>query len=284
MMREDFCIFILTHGRPDNVLTLTAIRKAGYTGKAFLVIDDEDKAGHRYREKYGDSVLVFSKQETAKTFDICDGIPNRNSVVYARNATFDLARQVGCRYFMQLDDDYTSFSFRRDEADTYGTWTVRSTFDGCLEALIEFYDSIPALSIAISQGGDWRFGDSVTSGLSRKAMNSFLCSVDRPFKFIGRMNDDVNTYVALGSRGHLFFTVFQLMLVQKQTQAQAGGLTEMYLDHGTYTKSFYTVMLQPSSVRIGTLGKTHERIHHDIAWSKTVPRILRPAHRKPDNA
>ncbi|GCZ20856.1 TPA: hypothetical protein N6771_000356 [Escherichia coli] len=42
-MRDDFCAFILTHGRPDKVLTYRTLRRAGYTGKIFIVVDDEDK-------------------------------------------------------------------------------------------------------------------------------------------------------------------------------------------------------------------------------------------------
>ena len=47
----------------------------------------------------------------------------------------------------------------------------------------------------------------------RKAMNSFICSVDRPFQFVGRINEDVNTYVLLGSRG-VFLSILQIGLDQ----------------------------------------------------------------------
>ena len=42
-MRSDFAVFILTHGRADNVVTVPAIKKAGYTGKIYFIIDDEDE-------------------------------------------------------------------------------------------------------------------------------------------------------------------------------------------------------------------------------------------------
>ena len=43
MMRDDFCVFILTHGRPDRVITYKTLLNAGYTGRVYIVIDDEDK-------------------------------------------------------------------------------------------------------------------------------------------------------------------------------------------------------------------------------------------------
>lgn len=41
-MRSDFAVFILTHGRADNVATMGALKKGGYTGKWYMIIDDED--------------------------------------------------------------------------------------------------------------------------------------------------------------------------------------------------------------------------------------------------
>ena len=43
---DDFVALILTHGRPDNVKTVDALAKHGYTGPWALVIDDEDPRQH----------------------------------------------------------------------------------------------------------------------------------------------------------------------------------------------------------------------------------------------
>ena len=110
-MRDDFCAFILTHGRPDRVTTYNTLRKQGYTGKIYVVIDDEDTTADEYRERYGGEVLQFSKSEIAKTFDEGDNFNDRRAIVYARNACWQLAEQVGCKYFIQLDDDYSNFYY-----------------------------------------------------------------------------------------------------------------------------------------------------------------------------
>jgi hypothetical protein len=39
MLRNDFCVFILTHGRADRVYTYKTIRNQGYTGPIYLVIE-----------------------------------------------------------------------------------------------------------------------------------------------------------------------------------------------------------------------------------------------------
>lgn len=84
-MRDDFCAFILTHGRPDKVLTYRTLRRAGYTGKIFIVVDDEDKTRHQYMAEFGEQVLVFSKTDIASRFDEADNFCDRRSIFYARN-------------------------------------------------------------------------------------------------------------------------------------------------------------------------------------------------------
>ena len=105
-------------------------------------------------------------------------------------------------------------------------------------------------------------------------MNSFICSVDRPFQFSGILNDAVNTYVSLGSRGALMLSINQVSLQQAQTQQQAGGMTPIYLAFGTYVKSFYSVMYHPSSVTVHPIQSKFSRLHHRIQWRNTTPMIL----------
>ena len=58
-MRNDFCIFILTHGRPDKVYTKTTLEECGNEYPVFLIVDDEDKAKEEYELKYPNQVFVF---------------------------------------------------------------------------------------------------------------------------------------------------------------------------------------------------------------------------------
>ena len=282
-MRDDFCAFILTHGRPDRVFTFDTLRRFGYTGKVYIVIDDEDETADQYRRRYGDRVLVFSKEDIARRFDEADNFDDRRAIFYARNACFDLAQEVGCRYFIELDDDYTGFYFRFDARQRYGVWRAEA-LDGILSALVDYLATIPALSICISQGGDHiggatgSFSEEVTA--KRKAMNTFICDAERRFTFPGRVNEDVNTYVLGGLRGDLFLTITSVQVNQRQTQSNAGGMTELYLDGGTYLKTFYTVMMAPSCVKVSDMGTSHRRIHHLVDWEATAVRIVPERYRK----
>jgi hypothetical protein len=285
MIRDDFCAFILTHGRPDRVHTYDTMMKAGYTGKVYIVIDDEDKQAEGYRQRFGDKVLQFNKAEWAAKTDEGDNFQHRKAIVYARNACWDLAKQVGCRYFVQFDDDYTAFFIRHDSQYRHANARSKTTLDELIESVLEFYCSVDAMAVAISQGGDHIGGSEgcPKPRLSRKCMNSWFCDAEKPIRFFGHMNEDVSAYVTYGHRGELFFTAHQPMLVQKPTQTTAGGMSDLYLSSGTYVKSFYTVMANPSCVQIGAMGDPRGsgyRIHHKINWHKAVPKIIDEKHKK----
>lgn len=270
-------MFILSHGRADRLYTLKTLKKVGYTGDWFIVIDDEDKMMDEYIQRYGDKVVVFSKDQIAKTFDRADNFNKKNCVVYARNACFELAEKMGYTHFMEMDDDYTGFSYRFNEKGEFKSKEVKN-LDFVMERLIHFYEVSGATCLAFAQGGDFIGGGNGGMGKAiltkRKAMNTMLCSTKRPFQYVGTINEDVNTYVAYGIRGKLFMTVNIISINQKPTQTNKGGLTDMYLDDGTYVKSFYTILFSPSSVKMAMMGNKDRRIHHKIKWRNTTPYIL----------
>lgn len=277
-MRDDFAIFILTHGRANNVITLSTLSKCGYTGRWYMVIDNEDKQAQQYYDNFGkEHVIMFDKLKKSQEFDTCDmPYAKRNAIVYARNASFDIAKELGLTYFMELDDDYIEFRNRFEKEGMLSSAWVND-LDSMLEAMIEFLDTSGALSVAMSQMGDFIGGlgcSMFRDRLTRKCMNSFICRTDRPFTFIGRINEDVNTYVWRASRGELMFTIADISLNQVDTQQNKGGMTDFYLDGGTYIKSFYSVIVNPSSVKISTIGVGHIRFHHSVNWENCAPKII----------
>lgn len=289
-MRNDFAIFILSHGRPD-VPTVKTMLNCGYTGKYYIFIDDEDDKEEEYRKNFGDHIIQFSKKPMVGTFDLFDNFPQRNTVNFARNMCFRKARELGIKYFAEFDDDYSKFSYRylreskeneTGEEVSLGTLYIKD-FDSVCNAMIEFLDNSGARCIAMAQNGEMQggaLGRVWVYHARRKSMNTFFFKVtDNPEEdvwFIGRMNDDVNTYVNGGRHGELWYQNARLNVLQGITQANKSGLTDMYKQFGTYNKSFYTVMLDPSAVKVGVLGTGENggRMHHRIFWNFAVPYLL----------
>lgn len=290
-MNRRFAAFILSHGRADRVFTYKSLRKHGYTGEIVILVDDEDGQVNAYRREFGDQVVVFSKREAVGLTDACDNYKRSDSVVYARNINFRIAERMGVTHFVQLDDDYHCFGwgFGNDrEYVGFGRWRL-SSLDAIASACCDFLDETPASSLAFAQSGDFAGGAAGLMGklarggwFSRKVMNTFFFRTDRPVVFRGRVNDDVNLYVECGRRGDLFVTIPRVRMQQTETQKAAGGCTDVYRDLGTYIKSFYSVMVAPSCVKVTTLrGKRFARIHHAVSWKNACPLVISETHRKP---
>lgn len=288
-MRDDFCVFILTHGRADNVKTAKQLDRDGYTGKTFFVVDDQDEQVDRYRENFGkDRVLVFDKEEQWRKCDPMDNAHRMGVILYARNACFDLARKVGVKYFLELDDDYRSFEWRWRVGEHLVRMGMRD-LDSVFEAMIEFLIATNADTVAMAQAGDFVGGIESTAAqhpVLRKAMNTFFCRTDRPVRFQGSINEDVSMYALAGLRGRLILTLTSTAIVQTVTQTNEGGMSGTYLDGGTYLKGFYSVMAAPSCVKIPMLhGGTkdtaqHWRIHHHVKWENCAAKIVSEKWRK----
>lgn len=277
MKLDNFAVFILSHGRADNIKTLKALKKGNYTGKWYIVIDNEDKQAKEYYKRYGkENVIMFDKLKISKTFDVGDNFTERRTVVYARNACFEIAKKLGLKYFLELDDDYSQFGYRAIRNNKFVKINCKQ-LDKIFSSMINFLDVSGAITVAMAQGGDFIGGKdngNYKKGLLRKAMNTFFCSTDRFFQFVGRVNEDVNTYVINAIKGNLLFTVTRISINQATTQAQCGGMTEQYVNSGTYLKSFYSVMYAPSCVSIHLMGDKHKRIHHKVSWNNCAPKII----------
>jgi hypothetical protein len=104
----DFCVFVLSYGRANNVKTLdTLLEDEGkFSQDYYVVCSSDDKLLPEYIEKYGDRTLVFDKEEVAKHTDLADNFDKRNIVIFARNICFSFAKKLGYRYFVDKSHVY----------------------------------------------------------------------------------------------------------------------------------------------------------------------------------
>lgn len=292
-MNKNFCVFIISHGRPDKVITLNTLKRCGYTGKIFIVCDNEDKTIDKYQKNYGsNTIMVFDKIYYASIVDSCDNFQDRRTTSHARNACFDFAKNLGFDYFLVLDDDYTGFEYTFDR-DGKGSDKALKSFNLICHSVFKFLESDERIkSICFLQGGELIGGVNVIDKINRcaarrgiypfikrKAMNSFFCKTSRRYWFFSRLNEDVNTYLGYGSRGELFLSIPDIHLNQSTTQSVSGGMSDSYISSGTYVKSFYTVMQYPSFAVVQA-PHSMRRLHHKIDWNKAVPKILDDKHKK----
>lgn len=274
--KKEFAVFIMSHKRANDVKTVKCLETGNYTGDWYIVIDDEDPDADIYFEKYGKRVLQFCKMDEFKETDVGDLSDDRRCGVFARNAIQKFAKALGYSVHLQLDDDFDVISYRYIKNDRLVSKKC-TDLDSVFYAMADYLTStsITNLSFGLSSyylgGADSR---NFKDGMIPKTMGSFMLKASDPVKFIMHMNDDIATSSHAWSQGRMFFTVMACQVNTPETQAQSGGMTDIYKDNGTYRKSFYSVMLNPSFVKIGQQGRKYFRIHHHISWDNCCPKIL----------
>lgn len=275
MENKDFAVFILSHGRADTITTYKALRDGGYTGRTYVVIDNEDDQEDLYRQKFGDDIIQFDKRDYLEKTDLGDLDTDRRIGVFARNFIQDEAKRLGYKFHLQLDDDVHGFTYRFAQGKVLRALHC-SHLDEVFSGMVEYMKETPitSLSFALSAYNMGGVDGSINEGMTRKTMTTFLMRADDLQYFHMRMNDDITTSLINGMRGKLYYSYLPIEVEVDKTQVKAGGMTDIYQKNGTYRKSFYSVMCCPSCVKVSAMGITDYRIHHTISWNNAVPKLL----------
>lgn len=148
-------VFILTRKRPFNQKTFKTLERQHYTGKTYFLLDDTDPTISDYIHEYGEqNVKIFNREKVAEYTDSMDNFTPRTGILYPRQYSYELARDLEIDYFLQLDDDYTSFQYRYPSNGKLKV-SEYSDLDRVFETYYEALDDIPLLTcVAFAQGGD----------------------------------------------------------------------------------------------------------------------------------
>ena len=150
MVRDDFAVMIISHGRPHKVVCVNTLKKVGYTGKYYIVIDNEDNTADEYYKLYGDKVIMFDKSSMDGTFDIMDNFTGRSVPVFVRNALYDIAKGLGLKYFLELEDDTKEFCHRFVKDNILKSCDIKD-FDSIVNSVLDWLDTTNIDTMAFIQ-------------------------------------------------------------------------------------------------------------------------------------
>lgn len=271
--RKDFGVIIISHGRPECE-TVKTLKESGYTGKTYIVVDDEDVTLPKYIELYGDNVHVFHKTDD---FDLGDlGGTNRVGV-YARNECLKVARAKGLKYYCNVDDDMKSLNFRyNDEGHLKGKKITN--LDAVIEGICELFDNSTIQCFGFGNAVDYIGGVQTfeNAKVNPKIMNAFFLRTDNDAIWRGRYSDDqifLLTEAVKGSPVFKFTPVQQLfdVWIPKRKSNLSGGAIDAYNAIGSYKMRFYLFMFFPSCV---SLRQTADGFDNTIITNNAFPKIL----------
>lgn len=281
-MRDDFAFFIVSHGRPHNQATLEQILGAGYTGDWYIVCDNLDSTLPQYKEKYGEHVLVFDKEQWAEKTDTFESKRDLRSVVYARNASIALAQELGYKYMAQFDDDQKRFTIRYEDGDQLKSQVVDSGMDEIINAYVQILEDTRIDIISMGNGMNYIGG---LSGAFKKRMGTWLYStfflkVDAGIEFRGLHNEDYILTSHYAKRGMSLYNIFDVQATDLLRGTNEGGLFDIYQATSSYQIAFYAILECPDSTMIRTdeLGQSHISQYQKFR----IPRLLNEKWRKID--
>ena len=256
-MRDDFAVFILSHGRAESQTTLKQLEIGNYSGKWYIIVDDLDDQKDQYIEKYGDHVIVFDKREQAKVTDTMSSKEELRSVVYARNKAYDIAEELGLKYFAQLDDDLNRLMYRFVEDGKLKSSQIRS-MDMIFEAMIDFLEVSGAYSVGMCSANGL-IGGAKNEKFQKRVLielyQCFICKTNRRIKFVGILNEDDNACNLMSKVGKMTYAISDIMMTAPLRSTNSGGLNELYIDNDAYIRAFHSIIPTPAGLKIKAKGQ-----------------------------
>ena len=278
-----YAVFILTHGRPNNQLTLQLLKRIGYTGQIYLVLDNLDDTLLQYQSNYKDAVtdiLVFDKKLYAQKTDTGNNNPILGCGVYARNAIEDFAKQFNLDAHIQADDDIKNFRYRWIEDDKVKSLPVSCNGDMLLDAYVN-----ALLQMGIANIG---FATNIQYLSKSKFFNQTFDCFDFPYNFIIRNNslpvdwimnfsDDYTTQAVMRGRAIYSIQTPFVCIDNSDLFVTAGGMADSYSSQNEYTRSMYIKMVCPNAI---TIIQDVEKIKSIKHRSPYTPKIVSQSYRK----
>ena len=265
IMRSDFAIFILTHGRPHNQDTLSALEKAGYTGNVYLVVDDLDETKDEYKSLYL-NVLVFNKMKYVESSETGVSNPHIKFALFARNAIEDFARTMHLNYFAMVDDDLTKFRFRYEEDGKLRSLDVKD-MDALLTSYIAFMESGNIATTSLASQFQFVGGvSSVPKPNSQKlrmCFNFYLRSVKHRVDWLSNICHDRITSIIHNRKGQMWFQIPFVQYDMRELHGiNEGGNSDVYREITDFYRIFFSTLFLPDC---------NYAMHWRNGWVNKVP-------------
>lgn len=271
-MGNNFAVFILSHGRANNIDTLKTLRRANYSGKWFIVVDNQDDMLGEYKREYKNKVIVFDKEEWMNKTDTVTNEKEFASPVFARNFISCYATENGYEYYLMIDDDIKSLNIRYIKGEKLKSTTLNN-FNVWIEQVINMLSkNNHILCIGTGNAGSYiggpkgKYSNRVYIGdFSQVALFHGRC------EFKGIFNEDENVCLLEANKGRVAMLDLNVSHASPKRKSNKGGLKEEYNKTNDYFIAMCSFIVHPSACRIVTKkGKIQLRITRNYQCPKVV--------------
>lgn len=275
-----FAVFIPTHGRADCQLTYKLLRKSGYTGKIFLVVDDEDKELWKYKKRYSDILLVFNKKEWESRTDTATNKRGLKSVVFARKFIEEKAKEMGYDFILVPDDDISRLSYRYVKNGEFKSKSVNKA-DRLFEKVVNFINNgnIAILGFGWDAGYIGGANGKFKKGLIQgRSCEIIFRNLKIPVNYRSVINEDMIVNIETSMKGHPVFELTKVSCNVPKRGTNEGGNNGLYKTYKSeYAIQFYSVMHFPSCCY---MKMKKGKIQLCTNWKNAIPKILSESYKR----
>ena len=275
--------FILSHNRPDSCPTLEMLDNFRYCGNYKIVVDVDDKYLDKYLENYSkDKLLLFDKNEWLYKEDTAYSKETliKASPFYARIMIDEYARVNNIGDYLVLDDDIINLKIRCPIDNSLKTLEIKD-FNKLLDSLFEFLNENNLYGLSFAHSGMFIGGvDSFDKVINKRVgSNIFLFNSNRQLTWKTIFYDDFNTCLSNSQFGKLLFPIPYIQIHAEDQGSQSdkvknNGMGEAYATTKQFTRSFYSVMLFPSSCIIKSVGKSENNWWPSLKLDNQFQKII----------
>lgn len=277
-----YAVFICTHGRPDSQYTLETLNRCGYTGKVYLIVDDEDDTVHNLMKNTQDkaSIAMFNKQMYIDKSDTGTNEDQRKCILYAKNFCEDFAKGLNLDAFIIADDDITKFRYRYVEDNKLKTLNI-TEMDAIIEAYLEamFDCDMAATGFGFTQfyfSGIHSF-DNDNIQKYRVPYNFVFRNSKHRIDWMSWFGEDIITAVYYGRIGEYMTAIPYVQQEIVPLASADGGMKDTYDSNSDVRLAMQNVMYLPTELKAYQYkGKFMASINRDNAF----PRVINSRYKK----
>lgn len=245
----NFAVFILSHGRADRVETYSTLKDLGYTGKIYVVVDDEDTQLGLYQERFPDDLLIFDKQTYIDKTDTLETDRKRSSAVYARNFIEHKAKELCLDAFGMFDDDVLNLRYRWIEDGKIRSMKVYQGLDNILEYYTDYmiqsdFQTISFGNVMTFVGGISNLDQRLSK--ERLTFQIHIRNTKYPLEWKSVINNDSITELQSIKLGKIWLSIPWIVYDSPVMNTLSGGMKSVYDSLSSFKRAFYATIAEPS--------------------------------------
>ena len=275
MKKNNFAIFIISHGRAETMTTYNELMKRKCSSPVYIIVDNQDKQVEAYQQKY-ENVVVFDKEAMYDKTDTLDNFHRLTSAVYARNFCFELARKLKLKYFAMLDDDIYRFCVKFAENQKM-IYKDLKNIEKAFELYLDYMDqaNIDCLGFGNEGGYIGGINGKFAKGYGRTTNQAMIMRSESDIQFLGTQNEDLN--IVFKNFDKLFMELYLVSITTPVRASNSGGNSTDYDTAGMYVSNFYSVIVNPSCCMLTINGS--KVVLHKFE-NKFCPKIISGVYKK----